>query len=202
MARFVYQPVPSNMENYSKHGQLIADIYSGHISTNHNNVIISSTKRIENKIEDVFQIESNIIEQKNVINNLRDDLYSIIDHKYADMYDNFRKVQINCGVTKGVVSYIKRGIGAPGMTELCILEQLVDAIYNIRKGYTEAREKQALLIMNINNTFTGGGTLFGGKSLSKYIESLKDEIATQQVNIELARTNVEAKLKMYMYYDY
>ena len=239
MARFVYQPVPAGMEQYSKHGQIIADIYSGHISVNHNNVIVSSSKRIEGKLEDVFQIESNIIEQKNVINNLRDDIYSIIDHKYNTMYEKFRDIQVNCGVTKGKVSYIRNGIGGDGFpVEDCILQKLINSIYGIRDLYQSTANLQLSLVGVVNDLFTGGNAYinddtnaeatgknitdsdntthnvrsdkrkldtskkFHGYSLSNYIAMLNEEIEEERTNIELARTNVEAKLMMHLYYEY
>lgn len=238
MARFVYQPVPAGMEQYSKHGQIIADIYSGHISVNHNNVIVSASRRIENKLEDVFQIESNIIEQKNVINNLRDDLYSIIDNKYNTMYEKFRKIQVDTGVAKGRVSYIRTGIGGDGFpVEDCILQQLINSIFGIRALYESTIALQTALIGTINDLFTGSNAFiddagseaagknivdstntshnvrsdkrsldktkkFQGYSLSNYIAMLNEEIEEERANIELARTNVEAKLMMHLYYEY
>lgn len=197
MGRFVYQPVPTDMENYSKHGQVIADIYSGHISTNHNNVIVSATKRIESKIEDVFQIESNIVEQKNVINNLVEDYYSLIDNKYITMIKDFQAVQIDSIIALGLVNHIKNGIGDPDNEELSpILRELVNAIYFIIDQYKSTIAFGDKVINDTNTVCTSKETkLFYGKSISKYIEDVKAEITQQRTDIELVKSNVEAKLK-------
>lgn len=202
MARFVYQPIPEDMQTYSKHGQVISNLFNGHISLNHNNVIVSATKRIENKIEDVFQIESNIIEQKNVINNLRDDLYLLIDEKYDNMYSDLRDVQISAAVTKGLVTYIKVGIGGTPEIEESIIEKMVKAIHFVRDQYQAAANIEKKVVSFANDIYTGSSTLFHGYNLSDYISTVSSEISDQQAMIELVRTNVEAKLTMHLYYDY
>lgn len=197
MGRFVYQPVPTDMENYSKHGQVIADIYSGHISLNHNNVIVSATKRIESKIEDVFQIESNIVEQKNVINNLVEDYYSLIDNKYIGMIKDFQTIQIDSIIAQGLVNHIKNGIGDPDNAELTpIIKELLNSIYLIIDQYKNTIKFEEKVIYDTNNVCTAKDTkLFYGKSISKYIEDVKSEITQQRADIDLTKSNIEAKLK-------
>ena len=85
MGRLSYQPITEENSDLSVHGQLIIDPYTGHISTNHNNVINSATKRIERKLEDVFQLERNIIEQTNVINNLFKDFESFNTIEFSEL---------------------------------------------------------------------------------------------------------------------
>lgn len=197
MGRFVYQPVPTDMENYSKHGQVVADIYSGHISTNHNNVIISATKRIESKIEDVFQIESNIIEQKNVINNLMEDYYLLIENKYANTMKDFESVQIDAIVAQGLINHIKYGIGDINNDELkSILDELIDAIYFMIQQYKHTITFETKVINDSNNLATGKETkLFYGSSISKYVETVKSEITQQRTDIDLIKSNIDSKLK-------
>lgn len=202
MARFVYQPIPEDMQTYSKHGQVISNVYSGHISLNHNNIIISATKRIENKIEDVFQIESNIIEQKNVINNLRDDLYLLSNNKYEEMYKELRDIQIQVATTKGLVSYIKIGIGGTLEIEESIIDKMIKAIHFARNQYQSAADIHKKAVAVSNDIYTGSSKLFHGYNLTDYISIVSSEISDQQATIELVKTNVEARLTMYLYYDY
>lgn len=110
MGRLVYQTIPEEKASESKHGQLISDIYTGHISVNHNNVINSATKRIENKLNDVLQLQNNIIEQENVVNNLTEDYQYFLNNQLPNLYETVYDLYAKANICIEDISHIRRGI--------------------------------------------------------------------------------------------
>ena len=87
MSKFAYQPVSEEYADQTLPGQLIINEYNGHISYNKNGIIISITKEIEDKIEDVVEIRHDIEEQEDVILSLISD--------YNDFIDRFKVLTAN-----------------------------------------------------------------------------------------------------------
>lgn len=85
MARFAYQPILEENEKFSKPGQLIINRYNAHLSVNKNNLIISITKEIEDKIFDILELKSEIDEQYDVILNLIEDFWNFINNDFKNV---------------------------------------------------------------------------------------------------------------------
>ena len=221
MGRFVYQPVPINMETVSKHGQLLADIYSGHISTNHNNVIVSVTQRIEDKLEDVFQIQDNIIEQKNNINNLNEDYYAVINVSYVSALNFFTELKLNTVIVNGGLAHLEKGMGESEATENTILNNLYDAISLMINLYEESANHEENLIGDIISTCsstdvttkifaltdtvipqtitTPAAPLVGVTAkynLTGYLAKLSSVVKDQRADINIMRNNLLSKLNL------
>lgn len=206
MGRFVYMPVPSENEEQSKHGQVIADIYSGHISTNHNNVIVSATKRIENKLEDVFQIESNIAEQRNVIVNLNDDYYLLINSQLLQMLKDFDEIKMKSILAEGKIRHLRRGIGIKeNEEEPSILDELKDSIHTMLDNYkfiVNDNNKDIIEIKNFVDTSDDNSKFFtldkNGKeiklNLTEYIDFIVTETADQKAEIATLKNNLLSKI--------
>lgn len=206
MGRWAYQPVPSEYEEYSKHGQIIVDIYSGHISTNHNNVIVSATKRIENKLEDVYQIENNINEQSNVINNLAEDYYYLLNNSYTNMLVDFNDTVINAAVARSTVEYIKRGIGDPDDPDYSyVLLELVNAIHLILDVYAQASNYHKKVITTVGNLLYGSSKYFGS-TIQSVLDSTEEgeedegnkDNSTDDINSQIIRNNDGTNMNTYI----
>lgn len=97
MGRPVYQPITEENKQNAKFGQIIMNIFDGHISTNNNGMIVSATKDIENKFEDFDQIKYNLLEQDRVLNKLEGEynyfLKYVLDPLYLDTLESLSKVK-------------------------------------------------------------------------------------------------------------
>lgn len=211
MGRFVYQPVPSELASESKHGQVIADIYSGHISTNHHNVLVSATERIEAKLDDVFQIESNIVEQTNVIFNLDEDYNYLIENQYSNTVVDLNKVKLDMNAEKINIDFLKTGIldteYSDGTVKMCILNQLREAINDMLEVYATSADFQSECI-KYDNIFIAGdlaGTAspggingdfsFNGQNFTSYVKTVELEIENQRNDINILINNVSKLVK-------
>jgi len=87
MARFAYQPILEENESYSKPGQIIMNRYNAHISINKNNIIVSITKEIEDKISDIDELKNEVDEQYDVVLNLIEDYGTFLTTTFADLTD-------------------------------------------------------------------------------------------------------------------
>lgn len=88
MGRFAYQPIILEEKEYSKHGQTLVDIFTGHLYTNYNNLLKSATKRIEEKLDDIDQVYTDILEQTDVVLSLEDDYKFFINNTFKEAYDD------------------------------------------------------------------------------------------------------------------
>lgn len=97
MGRPIYQPVDENNKENALYGQIIMNMFNGHISTNNNGIIVSSTKETENKFEDINQIYYNLIEQDKVLTKVEKDYSYFIkydlDPIYIEVMDKVSKVK-------------------------------------------------------------------------------------------------------------
>lgn len=85
MSRFAYQPLIEENSSYSKPGQLIMNRYNAHISINRNNLIISITKEIEDKISTIVELQHDIDEQYDVVLNLIEDYQDFLNNTFLDL---------------------------------------------------------------------------------------------------------------------
>jgi hypothetical protein len=86
MGRFAYQPLNEEQVKISQSGQLIMGRQDAHISVNKNGIIISKTKEIEEKIEDINELKHDVEEQHDVILNLIEDFANFIKGDLAEAY--------------------------------------------------------------------------------------------------------------------
>jgi len=84
MGRFAYQPLTEEQVKISQSGQLIIGKQDGHLSVNKNGIIISKTKEIEDKIDDINELKYDAEEQEDVILNLLEDYNSFIKDKFEE----------------------------------------------------------------------------------------------------------------------
>ena len=192
MGRLSYQPITEENSDLSVHGQLIIDPYTGHISTNHNNVINSATKRIERKLEDVFQLERNIIEQTNVINNLFKDFESFNAEEFSElkfMLDDLLSdmnylVEINNRIY--AINGFEDDEEKNGHVE--VLEEAIYAYMNAMENLTgvkykheDVREELTKSIINVGNVIS-----------SLIEENLQDNIniKTELVNLQILKNKI------------
>lgn len=157
MGRLVYQPVPEEYSNESKHGQLIGDVYSGHLSTNHNNIINSATKRIENKLNDVLQLENNIIEQSNVINNLLEDYQYFLNINMPTILNRTYEALSNAILSNEDVMYVTKGVSDKedvNGENKSILSLLETACIDSLKEANETNEIHTFMINNYLSQLT------------------------------------------------
>ena len=86
--RFAYQTISEEYVKRSHSGQIIMSHEDGHISGNKNGIIVSKTKEIEDKIEDINQLKYDVDEQNDVVTNLIEDYRLFADYKYVEMLED------------------------------------------------------------------------------------------------------------------
>jgi len=106
MSKFAYQPLSEEYQDQSMPGQLIINEYNGHISFNKNGIIISITKEIEDKIEDVIELRNDILEQEDVVLSLIDD-YNDFKDKFKELTENHNELIDNIDTQVTEKEYIK-----------------------------------------------------------------------------------------------
>jgi flagellin-specific chaperone FliS len=89
--RFAYQPLSEEFAKQSQPGQLIMNRFDGHISANRNGIIVSKTKEIEDKIEDINEFKHDVDEQTDVVTNLIEDLKKFLETDFQKAYDQQNK---------------------------------------------------------------------------------------------------------------
>lgn len=82
--RFAYQPLSEEFAKDSQPGQLIMNRFDGHISANKNGIIVSKTKEIEDKLEDINELKHDVDEQTDVILNLLEDIETFLKGDFED----------------------------------------------------------------------------------------------------------------------
>jgi hypothetical protein len=82
--RFAYQPLNEEFAKDSVSGQLIMNYHNGHISANKNNIIVSITKEIEDKITDINELRHDVDEQTDVISNLLEDIEAFLEGLFEE----------------------------------------------------------------------------------------------------------------------
>lgn len=157
MGRLVYQPISEENSNDSKHGQLIGNIYTGHLSTNHNNIINSATKRIENKLNDVLQLENNLIEQTNVISNLIEDYKYFLNNNLPSIYTKSYETLSKAVLANEDVDYITRGVSDKedvNGTNTSVLKLLETACIDSLKEAKQTNEIHSFMINHFSTQLT------------------------------------------------
>ena len=84
MGRFAYQPLNEEQIKMSQSGQLIIGRQDGHLSVNKNGIIVSKTKEIEEKIEDINELKHDVEEQEDVVLNLIEDYNSFVKNEFEE----------------------------------------------------------------------------------------------------------------------
>ncbi|ALN97699.1 hypothetical protein Bp8pS_020 [Bacillus phage vB_BpuM-BpSp] len=84
MGRFAYQPLTEEFIKDSQSGQVIMNRFDGHISVNKNGLIVSKTKELENKLNDIEQLKNDTDEQVDVVNSLLDDLKDFLENGFKE----------------------------------------------------------------------------------------------------------------------